>query len=183
MEGVEVRDLKGRIAEALVESIFRRAQYRVARIGRESQVQGLVKVGASEFAPDFLVWKHLSGNGSERHLHRLFAIEVKYRNNLGEFIRNEMQQVLSQTGDQWPDLYYIVVTDNPENNRSCFQIFEVKNARPPESEPILQDLHEFRHLEIFPTTVREYEGLVRQIFPLLNTYGRVASWSAVAQAQ
>lgn len=50
---MEVDDLKGRIAEALVESIFRRASYRVARVGRESSVQGLVKVGASEFSPDF----------------------------------------------------------------------------------------------------------------------------------
>ena len=35
---MDVNDLKGRMAEALVESIFRRAGYRVAQVGRESHV-------------------------------------------------------------------------------------------------------------------------------------------------
>lgn len=169
---MDVSNLKGRIAEALVESIFRRAQYRVARVGRESQVQGLVRVGNSEFAPDFLVWKHVTGNGSERHLHRLLPIEVKYRFNVSEFARRELHQILSQARDEWPELYCIIVTDNPEQDRSCFQIVGVRDACADGEAPVLRDLHEFRNLEIFPTTVKEYEGLVKQIFSLLNAYGR-----------
>ena len=52
--------LKGRIAEAFVESIFRRAGYTVSRVGRESQVHRLVKLGADEFLPDFLVRKRVA---------------------------------------------------------------------------------------------------------------------------
>jgi hypothetical protein len=141
-------------------------------VGRESQVQGLVKVGASEFAPDFLVWKHIVGNGSERHLHRLLPVEVKYRSNLDDFARKEIQQILSGARDEWPDLYCVVVTDNPDADRSCFQIVGVRDFCSEAGNPVLRDLHEFRDLEIFPTTVKEYEGLVRQIFPLLNAYGR-----------
>jgi hypothetical protein len=36
MNGVNIDRLKGRLAEALVESIFRRADYQVPRLGRES---------------------------------------------------------------------------------------------------------------------------------------------------
>ena len=40
-----VEDLKGRVAEAFVETIFRRAGYTVSRIGRESQGQRLREGG------------------------------------------------------------------------------------------------------------------------------------------
>jgi hypothetical protein len=103
----------------------------------------------------------------------LLPIEVKYRSNLGEFARREMHQVLSAARDEWPDLHCIVVTDNPDEYRSCFQIVGVRDACLAGKDPVLRDLHEFRELEIFPTTVREYEGLVRKIFPLLNAHGRV----------
>ena len=44
--GGELETLKGRIAEAFVEAIFRRAGYRVSPAGRESQFQRPVKIGA-----------------------------------------------------------------------------------------------------------------------------------------
>ena len=168
---MEVDDLKGRIAEALVESIFRRASYRVARVGRESSVQGLVKVGASEFSADFLVWKQVSDDSPDRHLHRLLTIEVKYRSNLPEFIKRNLEPLVEKVRPQWPELYCVFVTDNPEDARSCFQVFDVKNHMPGTA-PILLDLHQLPGLDIFRTTVEEYEGLVRQIFPLLGSYGR-----------
>src|SRR5215472_19219479 len=46
--GTRSRDrlnLKGRVGEALVENIFRRAGYKVARLGRESQVQQMLRTG------------------------------------------------------------------------------------------------------------------------------------------
>jgi dihydrodipicolinate reductase len=53
---VDVNGLKGRIGEALVEGILREARFKVSRLGRESQVQQLLKTGSSEFLPDFLIW-------------------------------------------------------------------------------------------------------------------------------
>jgi len=107
---VDVNDLKGRVAEALVESILRRAAYRVARVGRESQVHGLVKIGPGDVAPDFLVWRQIPEGESAQPLHRLFPIDVKYRSNLREFVRKELEPLVAKVGDQWPELYCIVVT-------------------------------------------------------------------------
>jgi hypothetical protein len=132
---MDLGGLKGRIAEALVESILRRAGYQVSRLGRESQVHRLIKVGADEFLPDFLVWKPVSGDAMDRHLHRLLTVEVKYRANLIEFLRRHAPAVLAEIKEQWP-----------------------------------ADLHEVPALDVYPTTVREYEALVRQIFPLLASY-------------
>lgn len=58
--GDQSNHLKGRIAEAFVEAIFQRAGYSVSRVGRESQVQRLVKIGTDEFLPDFLIRKRFS---------------------------------------------------------------------------------------------------------------------------
>jgi hypothetical protein len=39
---------------------------------------------------------------------------------------------------------------------------------------VLQDLHAIPGLDIYETTVREYESLVRQIFPLVERGGAAA---------
>ena len=62
--GGELEALKGRIAEAFVEAIFRRAGYRVSRSGRESQSLRLLRIGADSFLPDFLL--HKPGGGDAR---------------------------------------------------------------------------------------------------------------------
>ena len=79
--------LKGRIAEALVEGLSRRAQYKVALVGRESRVQRLMKAGPDEFLPDLLVWKPVGS------LHRLVAIEVKYRAHIERFQLQDMAKL------------------------------------------------------------------------------------------
>jgi hypothetical protein len=170
---MDVNDLKGRMAEALVESIFRRAGYRVARVGRESHVHELVKVGRGDFSPDFLVWKQVPSNGAAEPvlLHRLLALEVKYRSNLPEFVRTRIDSLVAQVGDQWPELYCILVTDKPEDGRSCFQVLDLKNHTPGRIAAVA-NLHEISTLDIFKTTVQEYEGLVKDIFALLNAYAR-----------
>src|SRR5206468_1092350 len=73
---VDYGKLKGRIGEALVENIFHLAGYRVARLGRESYVQRLLKDGEDEFSPDFLVWKPVDGMPGAFWL---LNVEVKYR--------------------------------------------------------------------------------------------------------
>jgi hypothetical protein len=169
MNGMNIDHLKGRVAEALVESIFRRAEYQVARLGRESQVQRLVQVGSAEFSPDFLVWKQ--ADKADPSLHRLLTIEVKYRSNLREFLRSEANEVVSQARDRWPELYFVLVTDRPDDGRSCFQVLAVRDC-PPSVSPETSDLHQLPELDIFPSNIRQHEGLVREMFGLLGAYGR-----------
>jgi hypothetical protein len=46
---VDLNNIKGRIAEALVESIFRRAEFKMTRFGRESDLCGMMKSGKDDF--------------------------------------------------------------------------------------------------------------------------------------
>jgi hypothetical protein len=159
--------LKGRIAEALVENILRRAGYRVSRLGRETQAQRLLKINDDEFLPDFLAWKAVPTPGRERRLHRLLMIEVKYRSSLATFLNRDGHAIFSQLSEQWPELYFILVTDHPAPGRSCFQVADMAQYAP--SRPITTvDLHEVDDLDIFGSTVAEYESLVRSLFLLLN---------------
>jgi hypothetical protein len=156
--------LKGRIAEAFVEAIFRRAGYTVSRIGRESQVQRLIKIGSDEFLPDFLVRKPVGREKSDRPLHRLVPVEVKYRRDVTGFLRRYGQELFSRVSPHWPDLCFVFVTDSPEPGRSCFQLLDLWRRDAFE----LRDLETVADLDIYATTVQEYEGLVLKIFPLLD---------------
>jgi hypothetical protein len=168
---VDVNGLKGRIAEAFVEAIFRRAGYTVSRVGRESQVHRLVKIGSDEFLPDFLVRKQVRRDDTGRPLHRLLPVEVKYRRNVDAFLRRYGKEFFGRLSEQWPDLCVVFVTDEPSAGRSCFQIVEFGARRPVG----LQNLHAIPDLDIYETTVREYESLVREIFPLVERVGAAAS--------
>lgn len=168
--GDEISGLKGRIAEALVEAIFQRAGYLVSRVGRESQVPRLVKIGRDEFLPDFLLRKPVAGTTPRRSLHRLIPVEVKYRASVEESLRSHGDELLSRVGKQWPELCVVFVTDQPAPGRSCFQVIDLAARRPGET-LVSVDLHQVRELDIYATTVREYEGLVKQIFPLLRVGG------------
>ena len=103
-------NLKGRIGEALVENIFHLAGYRVARLGRESDVQRLLKDGEDDFSPDFLVWKPVDGMPGAFWL---LNVEVKYRRDLADFFRFGGAEKLTQAKQRWPDLYFVFVTDPP----------------------------------------------------------------------
>ncbi len=164
---MDINALKGRIAEALVENILRRAGYQVSRLGRESQIHRLLKIGDDDFLPDFLVWKKVDRPDSERLLHRLLMIEVKYRANLAEYLRRDADAVFSQVREQWPELHFVFVTDNPGPSRCCFQVVDLVEYKP--GHPIkTTDLHGLSTLDIYPSTVAEYEKLVREIFSLLG---------------
>src|SRR5262245_41067730 len=163
----ELDMLKGRIAEAFVEAIFRRAGYRVTPPGRENRFQRSIRIGADEFLPDFLLHRPAAQTPSGRQLHRLIPVEVKYRASVGEFLRSHGDELLARVGEQWPELCIIFVTDHPDSERSCFQVIDLATTRP--GEPLIStDLPAVRDLDIYLTTVQEYEGLVRQIFPLLR---------------
>jgi len=126
---MELGNLKGRIAEALVESIFRQAGYTVSRLGRESQVQRLVKIGADEFLPDFLMWNP-ADEPEATGLYRLLTVEGKYRANLGAFLRCDAEQRFSEAKVNWPDLYFVLVTDDPQEGCSCSQATCVRDYAP-----------------------------------------------------
>jgi hypothetical protein len=170
--GGEIETLKGRIAEAFVEAIFRRAGYRVSRSGRESQFQRMIKVGPDSFLPDFLLHKPAGETPAGRTLHRLIPVEVKYRASVEEFLRAHGDDLLGQVGAQWPELCIVFVTDHPASGRSCFQVLDLATVRP--GVPLTTvDLHYVHDFDIYVTTAQEYEGLVRQIFPLLRLGGSV----------
>ncbi len=158
---MDVNGLKGRIAEAFVEGIFRRAEYQVARVGRESSVQHLLKVGPDEFLPDLFVWKPVGS------LHRLVAVEVKYRAHIEQFLLQDTANV-SEAVRQWPALYFVFVTDNPEPGRSCFQAIDMRQYSP-DKPTDMTDLANTSGLDIWRRNVEEHESLVKLIFPLLNS--------------
>jgi hypothetical protein len=160
--------LKGRIGEAFVESIFRRAGYKVSRLGRESQVQQMLKTGSSEFLPDFLVWKAVEANDAAP-LARMFNVEVKYRRDLPKFLQRFAGGLLADVVEQWRDLYVVLVTDDPEHGRSCFQVLKLRDR---EAGLVPVNLWEVEELGIYRSTVEEYEDLVKQVFSLLGAQSR-----------
>jgi hypothetical protein len=164
-----IRLLKGRMAEALVEAVFKRAGYTVARVGRETQMPALVRTGRAEFMPDFVVWRALDEPSLGHHSYRLLAIEVKYRADLADYLRRDSPSRTAEVAQQWPELYEILVTDRPECGRSCFQAVHV-SALSAGTTPVTLDLHLVPGLDIYRRTAEEYEGLVREIFPILGSH-------------
>lgn len=162
----DVNLLKGRMAEALVEGIFKRAQYMVARVARETQVSALMRTGQA--VPDFVVWKALDEPSLGHRSYLLLAIEVKYCANLDDHLRRETPVRSPEVALQWPEFYEILVTDRPELGRSCFQAVHV-SILPPAAPPSTLDLHLVPGLDIYRRTVEEYEGLVREVFPLIGS--------------
>src|SRR5713226_5483927 len=122
--------LEGRMDEALVEGIFRRAQYTVARVGREPQMPALIRTGRAEFMPAFVVWRALDEPSLGHHSYRLLAIEVKYRADLEDYLRLDSQSRSPEVARRWPELYEIIVTDRPAFGHSCFQTVHVSALSP-----------------------------------------------------
>jgi hypothetical protein len=161
--------LKGRIAEAFVENILREAGYAVCRSGRESQVQRLFMTGEGEFLPDFFVWRGADTAPHSVPLHRLLPVEVKFRSNLQGFLRPSEVERLRASAARWPELYIVLVTDNPADGRSCFQLLDLTETNS-DTLPPPTDLCEFQALGIQKTITDQYEQLLRQVFlPLQET--------------
>src|SRR5207244_2847823 len=153
-----LRSLKGRIGEAFVESILRRAGYKVSRIGRESQVQQMLRTGISEFLPDFLIWKQVDRTGGAASLNRVLTVEVKYRYDIPHFLPRHGGEFLLDVAD-------------PQAAVPFFQSIVFLLHRPGVS-LIVPYLHDLPGLDIYRSTVEEYEGLVKQVFSLLGSHAR-----------
>ena len=169
----DITRLKGRMSDALVEGIFKRAQYMVARVARETQVSALMRTGRS--VPDFVVWKALAEPSLGHRSYHLLAIEVKYCTRVEDYLRREPPARSPEVALQWPELYEILVTERPEPGRSCFQAIHVSIL--PALAPTTLDLHLVPGLDIYRRTVEEYEGLVREVFPLLGSRSRSGDWA------
>lgn len=161
--------LKGRMAEALIEAVFKRAKYTVARVGLETLTPALVRTDRTGFMPGFVVWRALDEPSLGHCSYRLLAIEVKYCADLEDYLRRDSPSRSAEVARQWPELYEIIVTDRPQSGRSCFQAVHV-SALPTGTTPVTLDLHLVPGFDIYRRTVEEYEGLVREIFPILGSH-------------
>ena len=156
---MDLYDTKSRIAEAFVESIFRRARYRVIQI-RGAQA---LRIGREDFSPHFGV---STDDGPEPE----FLVEVKYRPSVDQFIALENQRressIYTLARRQWPNLFFVLVTDHPAPDRSCFQAVAFGNGsgRPQTT----LDLVDLTELKIFPHNVEDHERLLLRLFGLLS---------------
>jgi hypothetical protein len=159
---MDLLEAKSRIAEALVESIFRRARCSIHPFSAEPTP---LRVGREDFSPDFVV--RLGANGGPG---LEILVEVKYRPSIEQFVSVENQRgersVLELARRQWPSLYFVLVSERPEAGRSCFQALPIHNLTP--GGPFRTvDLDQLDELRIFRANVEDHEVLVRRIFALL----------------
>jgi hypothetical protein len=161
---MDLLEVKSRIAEALVESIFRRARYDVAPYRASASP---LRFGREDFSPDFRIKQPNAEAGEREHL-----VEVKYRPSVEQFISVENQRgersIFLLARRQWPALYFILVTERPEPGRSCFQAVVFETLRT--GEPFRTvDLTEVKEFGLFPHNIEDHEELVRRIFELLTS--------------
>lgn len=158
---MDLLEAKGRIAEALVESIFRRARYDVAPFKVE---QALLRFGREDFSPAFRVSRQVDGE------ERADLIAVKYRVSAEQFISVENQRgdrsIFQMMRRHWPRLCFVLVTERPEAGRSCFQAVPFETMRPGESRTV--DLIQVKDFELFPHNLEDHEELTRRILGSLN---------------
>jgi len=158
---MDLLEVKSRIAEALVESIFRRARYQIRPFRNNTSP---LRFGREDFSPDFRVTSE-ADNGLE------YLVEVKYRPSAYQFVSVENQRgersIFFMARRQWPNLYFVLVTDRPEAGRSCFQAIAFGSMRP--GEPFRTvDLAELKELKIFQQNIEDHEELIRRIVTLLT---------------
>jgi hypothetical protein len=161
---VDLLDIKGRIAVALVESIFRRAGFALAGLppGMTPSRQG-----REELAPDFAATRPPDpGPPVPRR-----PVEVRYRVQVGQYLSIEEQRggqsVFALAKRQWPDLLFVLVTEHPEPGRSSFQAFDLAGWDPGRTVASI-DLFAHDQLAIYPQNVEEHEVLLRRMFALLT---------------
>lgn len=161
---MDLLEVKSRIAEALVESIFRRARYQIRPFRNNTSP---LRFGREDFSPDFRVTSEADPvNDAE------FLIEVKYRPSAYQFVSVENQRgersILLMARRQWPSLYFVLVTERPEPGRSCFQAVAFETLR--SGEPFRTvDLTEVKEFGLFPHNIEDHEELVRRILALLTS--------------
>ena len=160
-----VNHLKGRIGEAFVEALLRRANYSVSHVGREAHLPSLIKAGPTTYMPDFLAWREErnSGPSGSTQLFSIVAVEVKYRRQPERFLTDEAPKVFDEAGDHWPNFCVVLVTDNPEGGCSCFQVLRRDQTRRVECTDIAN-----AGFDVYSTTAAMFSLLLKQVFHSLN---------------
>ena len=156
---MDLLDIKGRIAVALVESVFLRAGF---TLGPAPAPEPSVRPGREELIPDF---------GAHRPGADPRPVEVRYRAQIGQYLAIEGQRggnsVFAVGKRQWPNLLFVFVTDHPEAGRSCFQVVDLGTWAVGNS-VTSRDLYAHDDLRIFRQNVEEHEALLRRMFALLT---------------
>lgn len=163
---MDLLDIKARIAQALVESIFRRAGFTLTPVGpREASPRG----GREELIPDFFAVRMPPDGKPPDSPARL--VEVRYRPQVAQYLAIEgqrgAQSIFVYAKRQWPGLMFVFVTDHPEPGRSFFQILDLESWSV--GDPVTStDLFAHTRLDIYRQNVEEHEALARRIFSLLT---------------
>jgi hypothetical protein len=163
---MDLLDIKARIAQALVESIFRRAGFSLTAVGpRESSP----RMGREELVPDFFAIRVPPDGKPPDQPARL--VEVRYRPQVAQYLAIEGQRgpqsTFAHAKRQWPGLMFVFVTDHPEAGRSTFQVLDLEPWSA--GDPVLAiDLFNHAGLDIYRQNVAEHEELARRIFTLLT---------------
>jgi hypothetical protein len=151
-------ETKSRIAEAFVESIFRRARYRISPL----KGAAALRVGHEDFSPTFGIGPE---TGDSQYL-----VEAKYHPSVDQFTALENQRrdssIYALARRQWPNLVFVLVTDHPSEGRSCFQAVTSGNGSGRPQATV--DLAEVAELRIFPHNVADHERLLLRLFGLLR---------------
>ena len=163
---MDLLEIKGRIAVALVESIFRRAGFTLAPA--VAAVESSQRLGREDLIPDFQVMlPDANVDGAQTPC----VVEVRYRPQVAQYLLIEGQRgphsLFTVAKRQWPTLVFVFVTDHPEAGRSCFQIVDLTSWSASGAVTAL-DLHEHHGLQIFRQNVEEHEALLRRMFVLLT---------------
>lgn len=157
-------DIKGRIALALVESVFRRAGFELMPVG---QRETPTRLGREDLVPDFFAVR-APADGKPPEPARL--IEVRYRPQVAQYLAIEDQRgpqsIFAHAKRQWPGLMFVFVTDHPEPGRSRFQVLDLERWTVGEAVSAT-DLFAHRGLDIYRQNVEEHEALAGRIFALL----------------
>jgi hypothetical protein len=162
---VDLLEIKGRIAVALVESIFRRAGF---TLGPAVAVESTQRLGREDLIPDFQATPPGATDGAPRPP---CMVEVRYRPQVGQYLLIEGQRgphsLFMVAKRHWPSLVFVFVTDHPEAGRSCFQVVDLASWGAGDAVKS-RDLHDHDGLRIFPQNVEEHAALLRRMFVLLT---------------
>jgi hypothetical protein len=161
---VDLLDIKGRIALALVESIFRRAGFALSAVDQREVPPHLSR----DDLPDFAARRSPAAPEAPEEAARL--VEVRYRLDVTHYLAIENQRglrsVFAQAKRQWPGLIFVFVTDHAGAGRSGFQALDLGPWRPGETLSAV-DLFTHQGLAIFRQNVEEHEVLLRRMLALL----------------
>jgi hypothetical protein len=156
---LDLYETKSRIAEAFVESIFRRARYRVNPL----RGAAALRIGHEDFSPTFGI---ASGESDAPK----YLVEAKYHPSVEQFTALENQRrdssIYMLARRQWPNLVFVLVTDHPAEGRSCFQAITSGNGSGRPQTTV--NLVELAELRIFPHNVADHERLLLRLFGLLR---------------